>query len=378
MSLTIHTIVIYIHLFFTIICRSQDHIYCDDHGNCLPPEVGYCIPLFSFAINFILFVINSLDCLQPDTTVEKIEILTFSLTNLSIRVLTLILSLAYLGKWTVLLVVTVFCLNAMFFHFLLDIPDRYNKFSSWLLSLTNASLIVEDISRKERNIAEVKTEDEVKRCRKALSTLSLLNLAVFVIFTLGITMMIYYDLVHTDINNILTKTQIFYIFLYLFLPLTVLSAVSSLLLRLPSTSLERTRAVLNSFIFVATISFSIISGILVLPHSPRDILILAKVRDSGLIYSAKANADFPWNISERWTFFQENLTIFNEERNTTFHFGDNLAQLYFIRNMTEKEINVLSQATIYIDYKINPINWDNVPFRYSTYIYYFQDRINSI
>ena len=334
--------------------------------------------MFSFAINFILFVINSLDCLQPDTTVEKIEILTFSLTNLSIRVLTLILSLAYLGKWTVLLVVIVFCLNAMFFHFLLDIPDRYNKFSSWLLSLTNASLIVEDISQKERNIAEVKTEDEVKRCRKALSTLSLLNLAVFVIFTLGITMMIYYDLVHTDINNILTKTQIFYIFLYLFLPLTVLSAVSSLLLRLPSTSLERTRAVLNSFIFVATISFSIISGILVLPHSPRDILILAKVRDSGLIYSAKANADFPWNISERWTFFQENLTIFNEERNTTFHFGDNLAQLYFIRNMTEKEINVLSQATIYIDYKINPINWDNVPFRYSTYIYYFQDRINSI
>ena len=331
----------------------------------MPQELGYCIPLISFAINFLLFVVDSLDCLQPDTILEKIEVLTFSLTNLSIRVLSLILSLSFLGKWTAVLVVTVFGVNALFLYFILDVPERYNKFSSWMLSLTNSTLIVEDISKKERHIAKVKTPEEVKRCRKAVSVLSLLDLSVFVSFTLAITLVIYFDLVHTDINNILTKTQIFYIFLCLFLPLAVVNAASSLLLFLPSTSHKKTRAVFNSLIFLGTISFSIISG-LFLPPSPKDVFLLAKVRDSLPIYSAKAKTDFAWNITERWRFYKENLTIHNEERNITFHFGDE-GQLYFIRNMSEKELKVLSQAEIYIDHKINPIDWDKIPFRYFTY-----------
>lgn len=256
----------------------------------------------------------------------------------------------------------------MFLYLLLDIPARYNNFSSWLLSLTNSTLIVEDITKKERNIekrdiAEVKIKKEVKSCRKALTILSLLNLAVFVSFTLAITMLIYFDLINTDMNNILTKTQIFYIFLYLFLPLTAVNVISSLLLFLPVTSQETTRAVLNSLIFLGTISFSIMSGMFLLPASPRDIFLLAKVRDSLPIYSAKAlKIDFTWNIEEKWTFHQENLTIQNENRNVTFQFGD-LGQLYFIRNISQKEMNVLSQADIYIDYKINPINWEGIPFR---------------
>ena len=72
--------------------------YCDRHGNCLPPLIGSSIPLISYAISFLLFLLYSLDSIQPDSTKEKIQVATFALTNLAIKVLTYVLSLAFLGN----------------------------------------------------------------------------------------------------------------------------------------------------------------------------------------------------------------------------------------------------------------------------------------
>ena len=72
--------------------------YCDRYGNCLPALFGSSIPLISYAISFLLFLLFSLDSIQPDTTKEKIQAVTFALTNLAIKVLTYVLSLAFLGN----------------------------------------------------------------------------------------------------------------------------------------------------------------------------------------------------------------------------------------------------------------------------------------
>ena len=80
--------------------RLQDVSYCDRHENCLPSEFGSSIPLISYAISFLLFLLFSLDSIQPDTILEIIQVLTFALTNLAIRVLTMVLSLAFLGNKT--------------------------------------------------------------------------------------------------------------------------------------------------------------------------------------------------------------------------------------------------------------------------------------
>ena len=85
--------------------RLEDVSYCDRHGNCLPSLVGSSIPLFSYALTFLLFLLYSLDSLQPDTTQEKIQVVVFALTNLAIRVLTFVLSLAFLGNKTLNLLI---------------------------------------------------------------------------------------------------------------------------------------------------------------------------------------------------------------------------------------------------------------------------------
>ena len=80
--------------------RLEDGSYCDRLGNCLPPLFGSFIPLVSYTISFLLFLLFSLDSLQPDTIQEKIQVVTFALTNLAVRVLTFVLSLAFLGHKT--------------------------------------------------------------------------------------------------------------------------------------------------------------------------------------------------------------------------------------------------------------------------------------
>ena len=63
--------------------------------------MGSSIPLISYAITFLLFLLYSLDSVQPNTIQEKIQVVTFALTNLAVRVLTFVLSLAFLGNKTI-------------------------------------------------------------------------------------------------------------------------------------------------------------------------------------------------------------------------------------------------------------------------------------
>ena len=91
------------HSYFSLIFqhfRLQDGSYCDSHRNCLPSVFGYSVPLISYAITFLLFLLFSLDSLQPDTIQEIIQVVTFALTNLAVRVITFVLSLAFLGNKT--------------------------------------------------------------------------------------------------------------------------------------------------------------------------------------------------------------------------------------------------------------------------------------
>ena len=62
---------------------------------------GSSIPVISYSISFVLFLLFSLDSLQPDTIQEKIQVVTFSITNLAVRVLALVLSLSFLGKLSI-------------------------------------------------------------------------------------------------------------------------------------------------------------------------------------------------------------------------------------------------------------------------------------
>ena len=71
--------------------------YCDRHGNCLPSLVGSSIPLFSYALTFLLFLLYSLDSLQPDTIQEIIQVATLAFTNLAVRILVFVFLMTFLG-----------------------------------------------------------------------------------------------------------------------------------------------------------------------------------------------------------------------------------------------------------------------------------------
>ena len=73
------------------------------------------------------------------------------MANFSVRVTTLVLSFSYLGpRWTLIFTVLVLILNSLYFHFSSTIPARFNALSSWLMSVTTTTLVVENISMKER------------------------------------------------------------------------------------------------------------------------------------------------------------------------------------------------------------------------------------
>ena len=73
------------------------------------------------------------------------------MSNFSVRVTTLVLSLSYLGPgWTLIFTALVLILNSLYFHFSSTIPSRFNPLSSWVMSVTTTALVVENISRRER------------------------------------------------------------------------------------------------------------------------------------------------------------------------------------------------------------------------------------
>ena len=353
--------------------RLQDVSYCDRYGNCLPSLFGSTIPLISYAITFLLFLLFSLDSLQPDTIQEKLQVVTFTLTNLAVRVLAFVLSLAFLGhNYTTVFIIAVLILDAVFIHCVVNIPVRFNQFTSWILSPVTTVLVVEDISRKEQNnTEELKTPKEVKTVEKALLSLSLFNLAIFTCYTLVITLMIYFNLLHTDQNNILDQQQILDIFLCIFLPLVGLNALSCLLMfSVPDTSSNESVRTLNTVLsvltFTATILCPLLAGVLVIPASPREVFILARGPDSLLLYSVRTHSNYSWDISQYWTFNQSSLSLQSDETEETLSLQfrpDVNSQLCLTRNITQSDIEALNEREINIAEKINPINWEGLPFR---------------
>ena len=165
---------------------------------------------------------------------------------------------------TIIIILLVLCLDAVFLYYRdNNIPARFNKFTSWILSPVTTVLMVEDVSRKEQNEAEeMKTPEEVKTVEKSLFSLSLFNLTIFTCYTLFITLLIGLDILNADQNNILMSLDdenaddyfIMNISVFLILPLAVVNFLSCLLMYfLPATSskdcVRSINTVLNILIF---------------------------------------------------------------------------------------------------------------------------------
>ena len=274
--------------------------------------------------------------------------------------------------YTTVLIIAVLGLDAVFIRRKVNIPGRFNRFTSWILSPVTTVLVVEDVSRKEQNEAEErKTPEEVKSVEKALFSLSLFNLTVFTCYTLAITLLIHFNLLNTDQNNILDQHQLLHIFLQIFLPLAGLSILSCLLVfclpaSSPRGSMRTINTVLSLLIFTATVLCPILSGVLAIPASPRAVFLLARGPDSLLLYSARTHSDYSWDISQSWTFNQSSLSLQNNQTGETFHLEfrpDVNSQLCLTSNLTQVDMESLHDREIYIGEKINPINWERPPFR---------------
>ena len=82
--------------------------------------------------------------------VARLEMLCFTWSNFTVRVLALVLSLSYLGTvWTSVFVAIALILAAVLLHHS-TVPARFQTFTTWAVSLTTTTLVVENISLRER------------------------------------------------------------------------------------------------------------------------------------------------------------------------------------------------------------------------------------
>ena len=160
-------------------------------------------------------------------------------------------------------------------------------------------------------------------------------------------------------------------FLYVFLPLAGLNILSCLLIfYLPATSSKENVRTLNTvlsvLIFCAVILSPILAGVLAMPAIPKEVFLLARGPDSLFFYSARTHSNYSWVISQSWTFNQSTWSLRNDESEETFHLEfrpDVNSELCLTRNITQSDIEALTDREIYIAEKISPIDWENLPFR---------------
>ena len=315
-----------------------------------------------------------LDTFQPETSLEKLETVSFTWVNFSVRVLVLVLSLSQLDTlWTLVFLSLALSLDALYLHYF-SIPARFSKVTSWALSSTTATLVVENISRRERGRDSVRSEEEKKNIRRFLGFQSLLKLIMFATLGTLVCLFRFYNIIETNTNNIFSNSQMFSIYLYVLLPLLVVNLLSCLTyLLLPALSENKIVKILsaafNSCLFLSTILVPIISAAHRVPPSPRDVFVLVKVADSLSIYPATTHSNFSWNLDKVWTFDNRttslhhyNHQLFMMETDETAQSTDN--RLSLSRELTDFERNKFFQSdTVYITNKINPINWDAYLFR---------------
>ena len=111
-------------------------------------------------------------------------------SNFTVRVLSLVLSLSYLGPlWTTVFVGTVLSLAAVLLHHS-SVPARFQVFTTWVVSLTTTTLVVENISLRERGRDTARSAEEKEQIRRCLVRHSLLNLALFTAYSGLVTWLI--------------------------------------------------------------------------------------------------------------------------------------------------------------------------------------------
>ena len=298
------------------------------------------------------------------------------MANFSMRVTTVVLSLSYFGPgWTLIFMVLVLVLNSLYFHFSSAIPSRFNKLTSWMMSLTTTILMVEDGSRKERGRDSCRSDKEKKEIQTFLFQHSLLNLFIFACFGTLICLLIKFYPVLTNSNNILTDHQIRDVYLKVLLPLTVINLFSCLTMRfLPSFSKAKIvkciGIIFNIFLFLSTIAIPITSTVFWVSSGPKDVFVLVKVSDSLNILTGTTFSDHSWDINQNWNYAIETDTLTHED--WRFNILQNSQEdtdnsLSLSRTLTEVEKkDYLNSGQIYITDQIIPVNWETDLFRYTS------------
>ena len=307
-----------------------------------------------------------LDTIQPETNLEKLETVSFTWANFSVRVMVLVVSFSHLDTlWTLVFLALALTTDALYLHYFSN-PARFSKVTSWALSATTATLVVENISTRERGRDSVRSEEEKKNIRRFLGFQSLLKLIMFATLGTLVCLFRFYNIIETNTNNIFSNSQMFSIYLYVLLPLLVVNLLSCLTyLLLPALSENKIVKILSA----AFNSCLFLSAAHRVPPSPRDVFVLVKVADSLSIYPATTHSDFSWDLDKVWTFdngttslHHYNHQLFMVETDETAQSTDN--RLSLSRELTDFERNKFFQSdTVYITNKINPINWDAYLFR---------------
>ena len=354
--------------------RLENESYCDATGNCLSPEVGAVIPLLFYAFNCVTYIFSMLDTIQPETMMEKLETLCFTWINFTVRVLVLVLSLSHLDTlWTLVFLALALSLDAVLLHFY-SLPSRFSKLSTWALSPTTTTLVVENISKKERGWDSERSQEEKKNIRRCLGFQAVLNLIMFATLGTLVCLLRVFNIIKTDTNNILSNSQTFSVYLYVLLPLTVVNLLSCLNnFFLPAFSVNKVvqtlSAAFNSCLFLSSILIPIISGVFLVPPSPRDIFVLVKVTDSLSIYPATTHSNYTWDLDQVWRFDNETVSLhhnnhqlFMVETNETAQSSDN--RLSMSSGLTDFDRDkIFHPGTVYITQQINPVNWNTQLFR---------------
>ena len=328
--------------------------------------MGTYIPLVYYGFNCLTYILSMLDTIQPETNMEKLETVCFTWINFTVRVLVLVLSLSHLATiWTLVFLALALSIEAVFLHFS-SLPPRFSKLTTWALSPTTTTLVVANTSRKERGWDTDREEKEKNKIRKSLSLQAGLNLIMFAILGTLVCMLSFFEMIQTNENNILSTNQIISIYLYVLLPLFAVNLLSCLNnFFLPACSgnkvINTLSAIFNSCLFLSSILIPIISGVLLVPPSPKDVFVLVKVTDSLSIYPATTHSNYSWDLDQVWRFDNQSDSLnYNNYQLAMVETDETDNILSLSRELTDLDRNnIFRPGTVYITDRINPIVWDS-------------------
>ena len=263
----------------------ETQLYCDTAGNCIDQTTAAGIATFFFAWTVLSLVLSALDSLQPETILEKVEAGAHIFSGLVPRVLGLLLVVLFLREWSLLVILALLITNSSFL-------SRCKSFSKEIISDVSSCfcsfflpvLVKADISKKERGQEDVMDPEERTKHQRTLGWFSLANTAVVLLTTTIFVLVTYFSpLVMTDINNVISRTQLLEIFGYIQVPGCIISVVCSVLIILiPQVNLKSEwqiycKLAINILIILTSISLPLLSGLNLVSPGPQDAFLFLKV-----------------------------------------------------------------------------------------------------